>query len=256
MKTYSLAISAVALITTAASAQTPDDWDLVVRPDPPATMASVSFEGGATLAVSCAAGKLDVVVAGSPAGASASRDVTVTMPGVDAEQQKWIAQPGAAIMSPPEPARMARMLRSGGALNLLIAPESVGARPARMTLDYPASPAAIDRVLEACGEPLASDIDGVPRAPADGVSWDRSLDVEFPRRALDRGITVGAAELACLVHPDGTKERCWIERDAPPGAGFGEAALRAAERARFGPSPTAPEGSLVLLRFSVRLDGQ
>lgn len=48
------------------------------------------------------------------------------------------------------------------------------------------------------------------------------------RNGPERGIV----ELSCVVNPDGSLTACRIVREDPPGAGFGEAALQAAARAR------------------------
>ncbi|HEY0926708.1 energy transducer TonB [Brevundimonas sp.] len=42
----------------------------------------------------------------------------------------------------------------------------------------------------------------------------------------------GIVELSCVVNADGSLSACRIVREEPAGAGFGEAALQAAARAR------------------------
>ncbi|MBL0968968.1 MAG: TonB family protein [Brevundimonas sp.] len=42
----------------------------------------------------------------------------------------------------------------------------------------------------------------------------------------------GQVQVSCLVNRDGTLSDCRVEREEPAGAGFGEAALRAASQTR------------------------
>lgn len=67
------------------------------------------------------------------------------------------------------------------------------------------------------------------------IQWSRSISPEFPERALSRGITTGSATLDCTVSSNGSPESCRVVAETPPGAGFGQAALRAIRSSRLSP---------------------
>jgi protein TonB len=74
-------------------------------------------------------------------------------------------------------------------------------------------------------------------------SWARQPTVEFPERALSRGIERGRVGVECTVNPNGTMANCRITSEDPSGAGFGQAALSGVRRARV--SPRQVDGAAV-----------
>jgi len=54
----------------------------------------------------------------------------------------------------------------------------------------------------------------------------------YPPNALERRVE-GRATVACAVARDGALRRCRVVRETPSGWGFGEAALKVADRARL-----------------------
>jgi protein TonB len=71
------------------------------------------------------------------------------------------------------------------------------------------------------------------------IVWHFSLT----QRALSRGIERGRVSLDCLVNPNGSMTDCRIVSEDPAGAGFGQAALSGARRARV--SPREVDGAAV-----------
>jgi len=64
-------------------------------------------------------------------------------------------------------------------------------------------------------------------------AWARYPRATFPRAAAKAGITEARVQLDCEQHPgDGRLQNCVVTQEDPAGHGFGEAALRAAHRAR------------------------
>lgn len=82
--------------------------------------------------------------------------------------------------------------------------------------------------------------------------WARLPQVEFPERAMSRGIAEGRVVLRCAVQPSGAVSDCAVTEETPAGAGFGQAALSGARRARL--SPRTVEGAAVgaQVSFTVR----
>jgi TonB family protein len=85
-------------------------------------------------------------------------------------------------------------------------------------------------------------------------SWARSVAPEFPERAISRGIRSGRVQLRCVSTPNGSLADCTVVSEDPAGAGFGQAALAAARRARLSPRTVdnAAPGSTV--QFPVRFE--
>ena len=245
MKTIAVVLAALGWAIAGGSqarAQSADDWDLVDGATPGLTMASVAFSGGSAIAVRCRAGTLDVLVAGLPASTSLSRHVEMTMPGVVAEDATWLAQPGGGLLSPSEPDRIARMLRAGGHIDLRLLADAENATGVRLALDYPASPAAIDRVLTDCNVPLSEAHDTIRRVGS-SVQWEQRPAPEFPERALEQDIKRAEVRLGCLVNANGRLTDCWLLAETPPDVGFGRSAVKAAEDSRM--SPPQGEGPWV-----------
>ena len=79
----------------------------------------------------------------------------------------------------------------------------------------------------------------------------RSPAAEFPERALSRGIERGRVSLDCLVNPNGSMTDCRVISEDPTGAGFGQAALAGARRARV--SPREVDGAAVGARVTFNM---
>jgi len=99
-----------------------------------------------------------------------------------------------------------------------------------------------------------------PRTPVPTVitnpTWARPPAVEFPERALSRGLQSGVVQLKCSVAPSGALTACEILSETPEGGGFGVAALSGARRARVNPREVngVAEGASVSFAVRFRLD--
>lgn len=98
--------------------------------------------------------------------------------------------------------------------------------------DYPAEPIELlGEVTRAAARPVEAAAEG-----ASPISWARQPPLEFPERALSRGVREGSVALSCTPQPNGSLTGCSVVSETPAGAGFGQAALSAARRARLSPS--------------------
>ena len=82
-------------------------------------------------------------------------------------------------------------------------------------------------------------------------TWSRQPQADFPERAQSRGIERGRVSLDCMVNPNGSMTDCRITSEDPAGAGFGQAALSAARRARV--SPREVNGAAVGARVTFNM---
>jgi outer membrane biosynthesis protein TonB len=131
------------------------------------------------------------------------------------------------------PARLARLLRTGGDLDIRLEPAATGERGLRYRLPVPASAASLDQALSACGQPLADEWDSRPRFPMDARAWASQALPEYPNAAIQRDIPVATVELACVVAAEGRLSECRVLSENPEGLGFGRNALEAARRSRL-----------------------
>ncbi|NBW12429.1 MAG: hypothetical protein EBR82_30800 [Caulobacteraceae bacterium] len=227
---FALAAPGLAFAQTAPAPAPAEDWDLAVRPETQLTAATVDF-GTSLVAVRCQAGTLDVLLTGAPAAAGTDRHVRLSVGAIADEEQVWLSTPGSPVVSPPNADRVARQLRTGGTLDVRIDALPAGGDfpatpPRRYRLPIPASPAAIDQVLTACGQPLTNPRDALPRATA--VTWRTLPQGQFPQGAMQDGVKAAAVRLSCLVGASGTPEECLVVSTDPPRDDFRQQALDAA----------------------------
>jgi hypothetical protein len=236
---FGLAVAILFATASPALAQdAAEDWDLAVDPGQELTLASLDF-GDNALTLRCKAGVLDFLLTGTPLSTEAIRAVRVTAGGIADERQAWHTQPGLPVLSASEPDRLARQLRAGGDLDVRIEPVTTGERALRFRLTLPASGAALDRVLSACGASLTDEWDLRPRAGGT-VTWAHQELPEYPEAGAMRNIGLASVRMACIVPASGRFEECRILYEAPEGLGFGRNALAAAR----GSSVALPPGDL------------
>lgn len=248
--TFSLA--ALAAGTPVAGQDSAEDWDLTIQPEHSLTAASLNF-GDNILALRCRSGMLDMLVSGVPVSTGTARTVRVSAGAIADEEQRWIARPGEPILGPEEPARLARQLRAGGELDLRVEPEVEGERPRRYRLPVPASAASVDTVLTACGTPLSDPRDLLRRASGtDSPVWRAQPELEFPRSREAMQAGSGTVQVSCVIGAAWELADCRAETEAPRGAGFAQAAIRAAERARISPPRSGTDVRGQVIRFTAR----
>jgi hypothetical protein len=255
-----LAGLALALIAVPALAQDAgDDWDLMRAPRQKAVIAALTFDSGIGLGARCVDGAYELLFSGLPPVTTRLRTLNFSHDGGPARETSWsVGTDGTSAFS-DFPAPMARRLRAGGRVEVAV-PAQDGQPAKRFVLDLPRSEHAIDETLTACGRPLSDphDVNLVSSLPATGVAgvaggyrWVIQPRPEFPSRALREKANTGSANLSCLVRPDGRLHDCVVETERPAGAGFGQAAIDGARRARLGPAPddSAPVAPDAMVSF-------
>lgn len=229
----SLALLLLAAASPALAQDPTEDWDLTVNAEREATVATLDF-GDNILGLRCQAGKLDLLLTGVPVSTGATRTATVSAGAISDETQLWTALPGQPVVGAAEPARLARQLRAGGALDVRLAPEDAADRPRRYQLTVPVSTASIDRVLTACGEPLDDPRDLIARS-SEPITWSAMPLPGFPENAAARGIDRGWVVLSCVISSNWGLSDCRVEAESHENAGFGASALRGVGGARLNP---------------------
>ncbi len=172
----------------AALAQDADDWEFAEDAARELTVATVRYDNGPSIVLTCQAGALTTLLVGMPAGAD-KLELNATRADGRADSQLWLAADQNGAYESAVAARDARFLRGGGAYAI----RSVeGVAPAfTATFDLPSGSANLDRVLTVCGWPLADARDQLARASS-AVSF-RDPDapaVRGPRRSRSRSLTM------------------------------------------------------------------
>lgn len=244
-------LTALTLAGPATAQEASGDWDLTTDPERQLTLATLNF-GANQIALRCRAGALDLLLTGVPPTDTALRPVRVTAGLIQNESQLWLTWAGRPIASPAEPERLARQLRAGGELDILLEATEAGARSHRYRLPVPASATSVDRVLTACSVPLTDDWDLRPRAEPELIVWASRPRPDFPSLAMERGLEQAEVRLVCLVAAEGALNDCRVVSEMPAGAGFGRSAQRSAERALLG--LPEDEGAVIgkVISFTIR----
>ena len=234
-----VALSMAASPATAQEAATPADWDLVRDERQKVVMAYTVFDVGLGVTVRCHDGVYDAVIGGlPPAGDRQTRRLAVAFGDGPRHEMDWNVAVEDTMAVSPLPAPLARRLREGGRMQIVVPGGAEGGRNLRYDLELPASSAAIDETLTACGRPLADPRDAELEALGvdglfGGVKW-----LERPRPEYPMGMTTytrGFATVTCLTTAEGRLRDCVTEAEHPRDAGFGEAVVRSTRRARLGP---------------------
>ena len=90
-----------------------------------------------------------------------------------------------------------------------------------------------------------------PEAPITNPSWVQSPQASWPR-AASADLTSGSAVVSCTARADGRLTGCAVVSEEPVGAGFGPAAVEAAEKARLAPSMIDAGATGRAIQFTVR----
>lgn len=237
----------ISVAAAPASAQTAgDDWDVTESPERRMFAASTTFSTGVSVILRCVNNQFDAVIAGLPAAAPGTewRTVSLQFGEAPAGEARWFVGTNPATVISRLPARLARQLREGGLVKLRVEDPGQAGRRVRYDLELPTSAANIDRTLSACGRPISDPRDALVESLEEtglpgGMEWARAPEPRYPDgRTFDRGFVL----TSCLSRPNGQLTDCIVESEFPLGGGFGEAALRAASRARvrMAADPSAP----------------
>lgn len=116
---------------------------------------------------------------------------------------------------------------------------AVIAPPPEVDLDLPAT------------TPPAPRLDDQGRSIVDPAWIVRPL-IQYPDQAARRGVEGGEAVIDCEVTTEGRISSCNVVREAPADAGFGEAAVAGALKARLHPQQIDGEARETRVRYTAR----
>ena len=213
-----------------------DDWEMIRQPEKKAIFAYVPTTTGLTIGFRCVDQVYAALITGLPQAPRSARTRTLAIKVNDgeADDTRWNVATDRTAALADYPAPLARELREGGAISIIVPGGGGGGRNLRYDLTLPASSAAIDETLTACGRVLEDPRDallpeitesGLP----DGVTWARPPRGTYPRNNYAEGYAV----VTCVVQPNGDVRQCEVESEFPADGGFGRNALRATDAARI-----------------------
>jgi len=231
-----LPLIAVASAGGALAQDATDDWEVIRQPEQKTVMAFVPMDSGLTIGFRCVDGVYGAVIAGLPAATRNTRTRVLRIARGDdhTHDTVWNVTTDPTVAVADYPAPLARELRTGGPVSILIPNGAEDGRNLRHNLVLPASSVAIDETLAACNRPTVDPRDdllpeieegGLPR----GVTWGVQPRPRYPRTSYAEG----SAVLSCVVQPDGGLEQCVVESEFPVDGAFGRAALAGIDNARI-----------------------
>ena len=233
MKTL-FAAAALAVALPASAQEASADWDLMREPDKKLTIAFLAFDNGLSIGARCMNNSFQVLISGLPPATGTTRTLKVAFQEEAFQDQSWnVAEtPSVAISDLPSP--LARDIREGGKMQIIVVGGAEGGRNLRYVLDLPASSGAVDEALQACGRPLVDPRDAELKALGDDglpldIEWARQPRPEYPS---GRTYTRGFATVTCITSPNGALRDCVVETEHPLDGGFGAEVLYATRSAR------------------------
>lgn len=269
VKSIAIAVCAVTVAVSSANAQEaqpePDDWTLTVVPNRKATIATIEFSTGLSLAARCINGVYDLLITGLPDAprADTSRELGLKV-GEETELKTSVwtvgTQNGTAFSRLP--AIVARRLAKGGELQILV-PAAGAQRRTRYVMALDPSSTALEQTLKACDRPLIDPRDNTREGEGqedlpDGLIWTRPPRPQYPFFISNFSPKRGYAALSCVTTAEGRATDCQIESEQPPGYGFGRAALNSLDAARLNLAPINDgrplAGRLFAFTIAFRLD--
>lgn len=227
--------SALPAPTPALAQDVAADWDVMRDPEKKLTIAHTVFDNGLGIGARCLNGSFQVLVSGLPPESDATRKLRIAFGEGDFDEQQWNVAENPAVAISDTPSPLARDMREGGKMQIIVPGGAEGGRNLRYVLDLPASSAAIDETLRACDRPLVDPRDAELDALGDdglpmNIKWARQPQPAYPE---GRTYTRGFATVTCLTQPDGHVRDCVVETEHPIDGGFGRAAIDATRRARL-----------------------
>ncbi|HEY1071693.1 hypothetical protein [Brevundimonas sp.] len=210
------------------------DWDVTRDPSQKLIIAYTVFDNGLGIGARCLNRSFQVLISGLPPATGATRKLKIAFQDDDFDEQRWNVAEDNAVAISDRPSPLARDMRDGGKMQIIVPGGAEGGRNLRYVLDLPASGAAIDEALLACDRPLVDPRDAELDALGDdglpmNIEWSRQPEPSYPD---GRTYTRGFATVTCLTQPDGRLRDCVVETEHPIDGGFGEAALDATRRGR------------------------
>lgn len=231
-----LALTAVLLASSALAQDVTDDWEVIRQPEKKALFVFVPTSTGLTIGFRCMDGVYAALIAGLPEASRNTRTRSLSFKVNDGKtyESRWNVATDRTAALADYPAALARELREGGNVSIIIPGGGGNGRNLRHDLTLPASSAAIDETLAVCGRKLEDPRDALLPEIAesglpDGVTWARPPRGTYPRTNYAEGYAV----ITCVVKPDGGVDQCEVESEWPADGGFGRNALRATDAARI-----------------------
>lgn len=251
------AVPVVALVAAAGAAlaqDATDDWEVIRQPERNSVFAYIPTTTGLTIGFRCIDGAYGAIIAGLPEATRNTRTRQISfVVGDHPHPMTFSVTTDRTVAIADYPASLARNMREGGDIGIVIVGGADGGRNLRHNLEIPASSAAIDETLTACHRPLDDPRDDLlPLIAAnglpDGVNWSVPPRPTYPRTNYSEGFAV----VSCAVQPDGAVAQCQIESEFPDDGGFGRNALRAMDDARINsPNETAGQYAPRIIGFRV-----
>lgn len=241
MKTALVLTAMTALALPALAQDAAPDWDLAIKPEDRLTLAHTEFDNGLVLAARCQANTFQVLIGGLPEAPvahdlmSARRKLGISFGDDPISDYGFMIGDNRHVVFSELPASLARSMRKGGRMQIVVAGAADGGRNLRYVIELPPSNAAIDQALSACGHPLVDPRDQELEALEDdglpvNIAWRRRPVTDYPE---GRTFTAGFAVVSCLGRPDGRLSDCVVETEFPANGGFGDAALKATRSGRL-----------------------
>ncbi|MGH7027326.1 hypothetical protein [Brevundimonas sp.] len=241
MKTALVLATSLAIAPPALAQDAADDWALTVKPEDRLTLAHTEFDNGLLLAARCQADTFQVLIGGLPEAPaardlmSARRVLGVGFGDKPVSDEGFMIGDNRHVAFAELPAPLARSMREGGRMQVVVAGGAENGGNLRYVVDLPPSNAAIDQTLSACGRPLVDPRDEELKALGDDglpvdIAWRRMPETDYPE---GRTFTAGFAVATCLARPDGRVSDCVVETEFPANGGFGAAVLKAAQSGRL-----------------------
>lgn len=251
------AILAIAVAVPALAQDAEADWDLLIQPENRLTAAHTLYDNGLLLATRCHQGVFQVMIGGLPEAPpakdllSAQRTLGIGIDDKPVVDYRFMIGQNRQIAFAELPAMLARSMRSGGPMEIVVSGAGEGGRNLRYVMELPRSNTAIDQTLADCGRPLVDPRDAELEAlPDDGlpknIQWRKKPDIYYP---AGRTYTAGFAVTTCMARPDGRVTDCVVETEFPADGGFGAAAMRGARSGRL---ENKNGGPVPLTRISFR----
>jgi len=245
MRNFAFGLILAVVTASPALAQQSDDWEIVRQPEEKTVFTYLPTTTNLVLGFRCVDGVYAAFIAGLPEARRNARTRTLQIKIGDSEMGDtvWNVTTDRTVALADYPAPLARELREGGAVTIVVPRGADDGRNIRYELTLPGSSAAIDETLTACGRPLADPRDallpdieegGLPP----GLVWAEQPRPRYPMTNYMEGVAV----LSCMMKPDGGLEQCVVESEFPADGRFGEASLRGVDRARLN-SPNETVGS-------------